>query len=167
MIQSHTKVELLGISIDMKLTFDHYVSEICHKAANQLNAFKCLSAYLPINARKVLVDAFIFSIFKYCPLVSYFSTAKQLQKIEKIQSRALRFIHNDYESSYDDLLIKSENVTVQVKRMQLLCIEIYKTLNNLNPWYMNEIFVQNRSLHSSRSPYNLTVSRINQFTFGL
>ena len=29
------KVELLGISIDMKLTFDHHVSEVCRKAAGQ------------------------------------------------------------------------------------------------------------------------------------
>ena len=89
MIKSCTKVELLGISIDMKLTFDHHVSEVCRKAAGQLNALKRLTSYLPLNARKVLVDAFIFS-YNHCPLVWYFSTAKQLQKIEKIQARALR-----------------------------------------------------------------------------
>ena len=38
MIKFSAKVELLGISIDMKLTFDHYVSEICCKAAGHLNA---------------------------------------------------------------------------------------------------------------------------------
>ena len=74
---------LLGISIDMKLTFDHHVSEICRKAAGQLNALKCLSSYLPFDATKVLVDALILSDLNYCPLVWYFSTAKQLRKIEK------------------------------------------------------------------------------------
>ena len=71
----------------------------------------------PFLCKKVLVDDFIFSNFNYCPLVWYFSTAKQLQKIEKIQARALRFIHNDYESSYNDLLIKPETVTMEVKRI--------------------------------------------------
>ena len=32
---------------------------------------------------------------------------------------------------------------------------------------MNEIFTLNRSLNSSRRPYNLMVPRINQSTFGL
>ena len=51
--------------------------------------------------------------------------------------------------------------------MRLLCIEIYKTLNNLNPQYMNEIFAENRSFYSFRRPYNLTVPRISRSTFGL
>ena len=34
-----------------------------------------------------------------------------LQKIEKIQERALRFIHNDHFSSYNDLRLKSERCT--------------------------------------------------------
>ena len=61
MIKPCTKVELLGISIDVKLTFDNRVSEICRKAAGQFNVLKRLSSYLPFNATKVLVDAFIFS----------------------------------------------------------------------------------------------------------
>ena len=68
------------------------------------------------NAKKVLVNAFIFSNFNYCPLgLVFVYTAKQLQKIEKVQARALRFFHNDYDSSYDDLLIKSETVTMEIK----------------------------------------------------
>ena len=106
---------------------------------------------------------------KFWLMLSYFQTSiivfKQLQKIEKIQARALRFVHNDCESSYDDLLIKSETVTMEVKRMRSLCIAIYKTLNNLNPQYMNETFALSRSLYSSRRPYNLTVPRIGQSTF--
>ena len=51
MIKSCTKVgqlhEVLGISIDMKFTFDHHVYEICRKAAGQSNALKCLSEFLP------------------------------------------------------------------------------------------------------------------------
>ena len=36
------KVEPLGISTDMKLTFDHHVSEICRKAGGQLNTLNTL-----------------------------------------------------------------------------------------------------------------------------
>ena len=58
MMNSCTKVELLGISIDMKLIFDHHVSEICREVVGQFNALKRLCSHLSFNTRKVLVDAF-------------------------------------------------------------------------------------------------------------
>ena len=82
----------------------------------------------------------IIASFNYCPVVWYFSTFKQMQKIERIQERALRFILNDYNLDYDSLLVKSDNVTVEVKRMRSLCNEVFKTLNGLNPVYMKDTF---------------------------
>ena len=38
------------------------------------------------------------------------TNAKSVHKIEAIQKRALRFMLNDYESSYKDLLKKSGNL---------------------------------------------------------
>ena len=51
--------------------------------------------------------------------------------------------------------------------MQLLCMEIYKTLNGLNPNYMNEIFVKSSPHYSSRRPHDLMVPRVNQTKFGI
>ena len=87
-----------------------------------------------------------------------------MQKIERIQERALRFIFNYYKLDYQSLLIKSNNV---VKRMKSLCTEVFKTLNGLNPVYMSEIFKLNNSSYSSRRPYDLKIPRVNQTTFGL
>ena len=55
---------------------------------------------------------------------------------------------------------------MEIKRMRFLCIEIYKTLNGLNPKYMDEIFVRNKASYSSRRPLDLTVPRVNQTNFG-
>ena len=49
----------------------------------------------------------------YCPLVSYFTTYKQLQKMEKIQERALRFITDDCVLSYEILLINAGFATMR------------------------------------------------------
>ena len=166
-ISAKEEVDLLGITIDNKLTFETHISSLCRKAAGQLNALKRLSYYIPVETRKILVEAFIFSNFNYCPLAWYFSTAKQMNKIERIQERALRFINNDYHSDYSTLLSKNEHVTMEVKRMQFLCTEIYKTLNGLNSNYMNKIFVKNCSRYSSRRPHDLMVPRVNQAKFGL
>ena len=91
---------------------------------------------------------------------------KSLQKIEKLQERALRFLYNDHKSSYNDLLLKSGRCTMQVSRQRTLCIEIYKTMNNLNPPFMKNFFTLRSSSYSSRKPYDLKHIRPNQVTFG-
>ena len=51
---------------------------------------------------------------------------------------------------------------MEVRRMRYLCVEIYKTLNDLNP----DIFQVEQSSYSTRRPYNMKVPRVNQTTFG-
>ena len=86
--------------------------------------------------------------------------------IEKIQERSLRFLHNDFNSSYDELLKLADKTTMIVSRLKILCIEIFKTINQLNPQYMNYIFKKSINRSSSRSPNNIEVPRVNQATFG-
>ena len=64
--------------------------------------------------------------FDYFPLVWYFSSVHSLQKIERIQEHAPRFLYNDQVSSYDDLLSKSGRCNMHVSRIKLLCISISK-----------------------------------------
>ena len=47
---------------------------------------------------------------------------------------------NDHESSCEDLLNKSGNPRMNLRRTRSLCIEIYKTINNLNPEFMKNLF---------------------------
>ena len=114
------------------MSFDTHISNLCKKAATQLNVLKRLTSFIGFEQKKVLVQSFVYSNFNYCPLVWYFSSMKSLQKIEKLQERAIRFLYKDHKSSYDDLLLKSGRCTMQVSRRRTLCIEIYETSNNLN-----------------------------------
>ena len=52
----------------------------------------------------MLVNTFSMSNFNYCSLVWNFSSVQPLNKIENLQERALLFLLNDYESTYEDLL---------------------------------------------------------------
>ena len=69
-----------------------------------------------------------------------FSSAKSLNKIKSLQKRALRYLYSDYESPYDTLLVKSGKVTMNASRLRSLCIEICKSINSINPSFMNDIF---------------------------
>ena len=97
-----------------------------------------------------------------------FSTAKTLNKIESLQKRALRFLYNDYSISYEGLLEKAGKVKMNVYRLRKLCAEIYKTINKLNPEFMNNIFKVKENKRVVREQYklNLETPEWNQVTFG-
>ena len=110
-------VDILGIKIDDRLKCNLHIDRICLKSANHLNALVRLKRFLGNEERKVLINSFVLSNFSYCPLVwmstplVWMSTnAKSAHKIEAIQKRALCFMLNDYESSYE----KSKSLEIQV-----------------------------------------------------
>ena len=166
MIKSEETVKLLGVTLDYRLDFDTHISNICKKAAAQLNVLKRLKTFIGFKEKQILIQSFVYSNFNYCPLVWYFSSSKSLQKIEKIHERAPRFLYNDYTSSYDDLLLKSNGCTMLVARQRILCIEIFKTVKQLNPPFMQNIFRLRSSHYSLRNPNSLAHVRPNQTTFG-
>ena len=52
---------------------------------------------------------------------------KSTKNIENLQKKAPRFLYNDYEISYEELLSKSSTSSINVKRLRALCVELYKT----------------------------------------
>ena len=50
-------------------------------------------------------------------------------------------------------------------RLRALCFEIYKTLNDLNPCFMKDIFKERENRHSNRHNY-IDVPMVNQVTYG-
>ena len=57
---------------------------------------------------------------------------------------------------------------MNVKRRRFLCAEIYKTINNLNPSFMEQIFELRETNRNVREKYrlNLNIPNYNQVTFG-
>ena len=101
---------------------------MCLKSANQISSLGRPKHFLGNEERKILVNNFVFSDFHYCPLVWMLTNVKFVHKIEAIQKMALRFMLNDYGSSFEDLLKKSGNPSMNLRRTRSLCIEIYKTI---------------------------------------
>ena len=114
---SKSSITLLGVEIDTNLNFEKHVTALCQKSGRQLNALSRIQKYIGFYEMKMLLDCFTFSNFNYCPLVWYFCSAALSQKIEKIQERALRLLHNDSCSCYNSLLLKAE----QPKRKWAIC----------------------------------------------
>ena len=96
-----------------------------------------------------------------------FSHVKSLKKVEALQKRALRFLYDDYNSPSEEILKKSGKFCMELNRLRYLCIEIYKTINNINPSFMKQIFQLSETNRTVRNHYklNLNVPKVNQVSY--
>ena len=85
-------------------------------------------------------------------------------KIEIIQKRAFRLLYNDYSNTYDSLHAKANKSSMELKCYRTLVLEIFKTLNVLNPTYMQDLFYLRSS--SARRPNNIAIVGTNTNTYG-
>ena len=90
----------------------------------------------------MLINAFFYSHFNYCPLIWMFSSKASNDRIEKLHKRALRIIDSDFTATYEKFIAIDESITIHKRNLQFLMTEIYKTLHDLNPPFMKEIFVR-------------------------
>ena len=72
-------------------------------------------------------------------------------QINRIHERALRIAYNDYTSDFESLLQKDNSVTFHERNIQDLTLEVYKTMHDLNPVFMREIFSLKQNIHHTRN----------------
>ena len=148
-IKAENMVKLFGVLIDKYLTFDSHVSMLCKKASGQIKALKSLKQLLSTECKYKMYTAFILSNFGYCCLVWHMCNISNTRKIEKMQERCLRFIYDDYASTFSDLLYKSKKPSLYVSRIKKLAKLVYYVLHRETPSFMYDLFV------SHDTPYDL------------
>ena len=67
-IESTKSVKPLGVTIDDRLRFDQHISNLCSKAAMQLNALGRLQKYMGKPEKFAIVNSFKFANFNYYAL---------------------------------------------------------------------------------------------------
>ena len=143
LIKSSKSEKLLGIIIDKDLNFEEHITNLCKKASQKLNAISRLTPYMSPFNRKLLVNAFFYSQFGYCPLVWMCHTRRLNNKINILHERCLRLIYNDYQSTFQELLDKDNSVSIHYRNIRTLATEIYKFVNGISAPIMDEIFSLN------------------------
>ena len=68
-IWKSNKQKSLWVHIDITLSFDEHVSNLCKKAGRKLSVLARLSSNMNLTQRSVLMKSFIETQFGYCPLV--------------------------------------------------------------------------------------------------
>ena len=119
---------------------DEHIKCICKQASSKLYALARISHYLNDHKKRILMKTFIISQFNYCPIIWMYCQRKSNNLINRVHERALRIAYSDYLSDFKTLLEKDNSVTIHQRNIQSLSVEVYKSLNNLNPDFMKEFF---------------------------
>ena len=124
---SHEK--LLGILIDRDLRFDKHIKSLRRKAGQKLDALARISNYLTHDQKRLLLNSIIKSQFCYCPLIWMFCSDSLNNLISRIHEGALRLIHNDHVSTFQDMLEITKEKTIHQNNLKCLAnIQIFEWL---------------------------------------
>ena len=123
--------------------------------------------YLSREQAMKLCSTVIISSFNYCPLVWMFCGKEANHKINRTHKRALRIPHNDYDSSLNILLKKSDTVTIHIKNLQKLMLQIYKSMNHLNPSYIWHIHERKEIQYDLRTKHLCKLQSTKTIKFGM
>ena len=107
------------------------------------------SKFMNKEKLRILARAFIESQFGYCPLIWMFHNRTLNNKINRLHERTVRLVYNDHESSFEELLLIDNSLTIHERNIQKVSFEMYKVENNLTPSFVKSIFPL------STKPYNL------------
>jgi hypothetical protein len=166
-LKPENSVKLLGVVIDKLLTFDKHVEILCKKASSQLNTLKRFSNILGEKQKLRIFQTFILSNFNYCPVIWNFCSKSKSKLIEKIHERGLRYVYNDYSTSYSNLLIKSKRESMYNIRLKKIVIYVYKCLHRLTPPFLFDSFQVKTTPYNMRSETLLVQPKVQTVAYGL
>jgi hypothetical protein len=148
------------------LTFDEHAKILCKKASQQLKALFRFKSMIGAAEKETLYRTFIVSNFNFCPVVWNFCSKQSARKIEKIQERALRYMTGNLTMNYEELLKHTGYKSMHLARLKSIAIEVFKCVYNINPTFMNDMFVVKDMPRDLRDPSILVIPRFSKVMYG-
>ena len=162
----HNTLKILSVTLDDKLNFKAHIRNICHTASCQINALKRISKFMNEHCRLIVYKSLINANFNYCPIVWMFCGKTNLNKLEKLQERALATVYGDTSLNYDDMLQRSGQLRIRINLMLLVAIGIFKCSRGVNPLYLNDMFSNKESNYNLRDKSRLLQPKFNTKRYG-
>ena len=129
-------INLFGVKIADRLSFENQISSICNRVAQQTNALLCFVEYLSIENRTCIFATFLASLHLISVIItqSGIFSNRSLYQLEKAHKQALlHVVFNDHTSSYRYLLNTMARHTLDVTRLKAISTEAYESYANENP----------------------------------
>ena len=148
-IQRVTNTKFLGVLIDEKLTWSVHVNDICCKISRSIGAMNRLKCIIPNQVLLTLYYTMILPYIMYCCIIWGHSANYLVERVLKLQKRAIRIISNSKPFSHTAELFKKLKILKVSQIVELQeAIFMYLYFKKILPKNVNEIFKLNNSVHT-------------------
>ena len=124
------ELQILGVTVDKKLTWNKHVSNISSRAGQRLGALRRIASKLDVLGRASVYKAQIRSVLEYASLCWMNASPTTLQLLDRIQKKALHIIGLDEVEARTNLNIPSLHHRRQVAAAAVV---LYKMRTGLCP----------------------------------
>ena len=133
------------------MTGDLWVKNACKKAFALLNRlYRCGSVYLPLPARRMLVNAMIVQYKTTGGIPNTGISVLQKRKLQRAQNSCMRFIYQlNSQDSLSPLYTTANCPKIDERQTWLLLVLFYKAIVKGNgPAYLSEKFTRPAEIHT-------------------
>ena len=109
-------------------------------SVNKISAFRRIRHFISFQKAKLIQNAFVLSMFRYCPLIWVFCSKTLNNIISKTHKKSLKVLYNIEEASLTELLAIDKSDTIHTQNLRVLVTEVFKSLNGLNPKFMQDLY---------------------------
>ncbi len=156
--------------MDNELKFNCYITKICNRV-QEFTEFCVIKRFGRLFSKKFLLrlyKVFILPHFRYCSLIWHFCGKRNTEKLESLNRRILRYIFQDRESSYCELLSHTNTSKLYNARIHSMLIVVFKSiLYTRYPNYLKRLFSTRVFKYMLRGQNILTLTKPRTTKHGL
>ena len=90
-----------------------------------------------------------------------------INKIWKIHHKTLQLVYDEYNKSYEEILQLNNNVSIHLRHLKSLALEVFKSFMHLNLEFMWSNFNENSILYQLRKGTKVFLLSFKSFRLGL
>ena len=109
----------------------------------KLHALNRISRFLSPEQHVLIINAYIKSLFIYCPLVWMFFYRGIMHKMNKIHQRSLRLLLKNYKDNFQDLSRSSGYMSIHYFMVSI-------STHGLSPEIIKEVFSTRASIYNTQ-----------------
>ena len=156
-VKSVSEARNLGVWFDSNFQFRSHINKTCQSAFFSLYNIRRIRKYLPFEAAKSLVQAFVISRIDYCNAILYGLPAIHVNRLQRVQNAAARLLTNTPRYSQ----ITPVMINLHWLPVKFRIIFKVKALHGLAPAYLSDIIsFKGDSNYNLRSIFSNLLARL-------
>ena len=157
-IEQVQSTKFLGVIINSRLSWEDHIKAVRNKISKSLGILYKIRYNLSSDTLLSLYQTLIRPYFDYCNIVWASESTVSLNKLFRLQKKAVRIItFSRWNSHSNPLFTRLRLLTVfDINKYQVCCF-VYKALNGLLPTQFQYLFDLNKNIHSHFTRQNMNI----------